>query len=286
MTVRLNRVGAVGAVLVAAATLLSAAPVQDVPLETLLERLGAYVAGYERALTAVVSEEAYVQEVTGAPTLFATNRALRSEFLLAKATGGAGGEAGWVAFRDVFEVDGIPVQDRSDRLIDLFLKPPADAWAQVNRIVEESAKHNLGGVRRTVNVPTMVLQFARTTEQPRSQFRRGSRTTLGGHQVRELRFSERATPRMITTSDGAAAQGTFWIDEATGRVHRTEMRIITGNLSATIGVSYAHQDELDLWLPVLMSERYVIPRQPTITGRAVYGNFRRFNVTVDTVIKK
>jgi len=123
-------------------------------------------------------------------------------------------------------------------------------------------------------------------EQARSQFRRGAKTTVGGQEVRELRFTERATPRMIQTLDNAAATGTFWIDEATGRVHRTEMRIFTGSTSAVIGVSYARQADVDMWLPVLMSERYSTPRQPIITGRAIYQNFRRFNVTVDTIIKK
>ena len=34
-----------------------------------------------------------------------------------------------------------------------------------------------------------------------------------------------------------------------------------------------------------MNERYVTPRQPIITGRASYQNFRQFSVTVDHVIK-
>lgn len=262
-----------------------AAP-QDVPLETLVARLADYIDAYERDLAAVVSEEHYVQEVTGQSTLWPGMRTLKSEFLLTRVSTPAEGESTWVAFRDVFEVDGTPVQDRSDRLIQLFLKPTGDSMTQVHRIVEESAKHNLGWVRRTINVPTMVLQFAKRSEQARSQWRRGSRTTVGEHQVRQVRFTERATPRMIQTLDNAAAQGTFWVDEATGRVHRSEMRISTGSTSVVIGVSYAHQPELDLWLPVLMSERYSTPRQPIITGRATYQNFRRFNVTVDTIIKK
>lgn len=273
----------VGVVL--ASALVMAAP-QDVPLETLQARLADYIDAYERDLAAVVSEEHYVQESTGQSTLWPGMRTLKSEFLLTRVSTPADGDSGWVAFRDVFEVDGTPVQDRSDRLIQLFLKPTGDSLTQVHRIVEESAKHNLGWVRRTVNVPTMVLQFGKRSEQARSQFRRGAETKVGEHEVRELRFTERATPRVIQTVDNAAAQGTFWIDEATGRVHRTEMRISTGSTSVVIGVSYAFQPELKMWLPVLMSERYSTPRQPIITGRAIYQNFRRFNVTVDTIIKK
>lgn len=268
----------------AASAVVWAAP-QDVPLETLLERLGTYIDTYERDLSAVVSEEHYTQETAGGASLWPSSRILRSEFLITRGAAGEDGPA-WVAFRDVFEVDGKPVQDRSDRLVQLFLKPTGDAIDQINRIVVESAKHNLGWVTRTINVPTMVLQFGKRSEQARSQFRRGGRTKVSGVDAREVRFTERAMPRMIQTRDNAAAQGTFWIDEETGRVLRTEMKISTGSTSLVIGVSYAHDAKIDMWVPVLMSERYSTPRQPIITGRAVYSNFRKFDVTVGTIIKK
>lgn len=259
-----------------------AAP-QDVPLDTLLERLGTYIDTYERDLSAVVSEEHYTQETTGGTTFWPASRILKSEFLLTKASADS---AEWVAFRDVFEVDGRPVQDRSDRLVQLFLKPSGDTPDQISRIVAESAKHNLGWVTRTINVPTMVLVFGKREQQARSQFRRGGRTKVGDADAREVRFTERALPRVIQTRDNAATQGTFWIDEDTGRVLRTEMKVSTGSTSLVIGVSYARDPKLGIWLPVLMTERYSAPRQPIITGRAVYRNFRKFDVTVGTIIKK
>jgi len=257
---------------------------QNVPLETLLDRLATYIETYQRTLSAVVSEEHYTQEVTGASSLWPGSRVLRSEFLLTKSAAG-GGMPEWIAFRDVFEVDGKPVQDRSNRLIQLFVKPTGDALDQVNAIVKESAKHNLGWVTRTVNVPTMVLIFGKRDEQKRSQFRRGGTSKVGDAEAREVRFTERAMPRVIRTTDNAAAQGTFWIDEESGRILKTELKISTGSTSAVIGVSYGHEAKLDLWLPVLMSERYSTPRQPIITGRALYSNFRKFDVTVGTIIK-
>lgn len=261
------------------------ATAQDVPMEALLERLGTYIDTYERDLSSVVSEEHYTQETTGGRSLWPSSRILKSEFLITRGAVGDEGPA-WVAFRDVFEVDGKPVQDRSDRLVQLFLKPSGDVVDQINRVVVESAKYNLGWVTRTINVPTMVLAFAKTDQQARSQFRRGGRTRVGAIEAREVRFTERALPRLIQTRDKAAAQGTFWIDEDTGRVLRTEMKVSTGSTSLVIGVTYARDATLDMWLPVLMTERYSTPRQPIITGRAVYRNFRKFNVTVGTIIKK
>jgi hypothetical protein len=253
----------------------------DTSLEALLVRLGAYVDQYEQDLAAVVSEERYLQEVAEMNGMFGDKRTLRSDLLLAKA-----GDLGWVAFRDVFEVDGKEVRDRSDRLVDLFLKPTGDSGAQVRKIVDESSRMNLGWVSRNINVPTMVLQFAKTAEQHRSEFKRGGTTEVSiGVEGREIRFQERAVPRMIETRDGAAASGKFWIDEATGRVLRTELRVSTGSTTATINVGYAEQPKLKLWLPALMNERYSTPRQPVITGRAFYENFRQFNVAVETIIK-
>jgi hypothetical protein len=271
--------------IVTASSLVVAAP-QDVPLETLLRRLGDYIETFERSLSAVVSEEHYHQQLSEAPRGAPSQRRLKSDFLLTQIPNAPGGAPGWIAFRDVFEVDGHAVQDRSDRLIQLFVSPPGDAASQVRSIINAGARHNLGEVTRTINVPTMSLEFAKRSSQGRSDFRRGGRSRINGHQVREVRFTERQLPRIIHTVDNAAAQGTFWIDEETGRVHRTELRVTTGTTAARVRVDYALVPNLALWLPVEMEERYATPRRPVITGRAAYQNFRSFTVTVDTIIKK
>ncbi len=252
----------------------------DNSLPALLDRLGKYVDQYEQDLAVVVSEEHYWQEVTTTNGMFGEKRELKSDFLLSKA-----GESGWIAFRDVLSVNGKEVNDRSDRLVKLFLKPTGDSKEQINRIVAESARHNVGWVNRNINVPTMVLQFAKSTQQNRSEFKRGGTEDVEGVEARELRFQEKKLPRVISTRDGAAAQGRFWIEEATGRVVKTELRVTTGNTSATVVVMYRLQPKLKIWLPMLMNERYATPRQPVITGRATYENFRQFNVLVDQVIK-
>lgn len=252
----------------------------DTSLPALLDRLGRYINQYEQDLAAVVSEEHYWQEVTATNGMFGQKRELKSDFLLSKA-----GDMGWVAFRDVFEVDSKEVRDRNDRLVNLFLKPTGDSNDRVGKIIAESARLNVGWVNRNINVPTMVLQFAKSAEQFRSEFKRGDKVDIEGIEAREIRFQEKKLPRVIHTRDGAAAQGKFWIDEATGRVIKTELRVATGNTNATVIVVYRLQPKLKLWLPMLMNERYASPRQPVITGRATYENFRQFNVLVDQVIK-
>ena len=254
----------------------------DKSLPALLDRLGKYVDQYEKDLAAVVSEELYVQDVTTINGMFGDKRNLKSDLLLSNA-----GELGWVAFRDVYEVDGKPVResDRRDRLINLFVKPTGDSKEQVQKIVAESARFNVGWVNRNINVPTMVMQFASTAQQHRSEFKRGGTVPIGDIEAREIRFQEKKLPRMINTRDGAAAAGKFWIEEATGRVLKTELRVTTGNTTALVIVAYEFQPKLKLWLPVLMNERYATPRQPVITGRATYQNFRQFDVKVDLIVK-
>jgi len=253
----------------------------DVPLDTLLQRLGDYVQRYERDTAAVVSEEQYWQHMDAADRLTPAERlVLKSDVLMAYA-----GDLGWVAFRDVFEADGAAVRDRDDRLTQLFLHPAADSRTQVERIAEASSRFNLGWVRRTINIPTMVLAFASPREQHRSQFRRGGTVRIAGIDAREVSFRERDMPRLIHTPDAAPATGRFWIDPESGRVLRTELQMLTGPTTAVITVDYEEQPDLKLWLPVRMSERYSAYRRPAITGSATYQKFRRYQIAVDSVIK-
>ena len=135
--------------------------------------------------------EGVLQDVTTINGMFGDKRNLKSDLLLSNA-----GELGWVAFRDVFEVDGKPVResDRRDRLINLFVKPTGDSKEQIQKIVAESARFNVGWVNRNINVPTMVMQFASKAEQHRSEFKRGGTAQIGDIEPREIRFRRKNCP--------------------------------------------------------------------------------------------
>ena len=134
-------------------------------LETLLERAGAYFLTFETRFSNVVTEERYVQEsiarqasaldvaVTtrsgggfGGPLSPSSTarRELVSDFLLVKLPA----EDHWLPFRDVFEVDRQRLRDREDRLSKLFLKPAPTALEQARRIMEESARYNIGNIQQ------------------------------------------------------------------------------------------------------------------------------------------
>ena len=136
----------------------------DATLPAILDKATAYVAAYVRALSSVVSEERYEQHVTrqvprglgwGPPERQFSSRILVSDYLLVQS---APGGAEWVPFRDVYSVDGVPVRDRNDRLLKLFLEPSATAAAGVLEIRKESSRYNLGDLSSDINAPTFALQ--------------------------------------------------------------------------------------------------------------------------------
>lgn len=251
-------------------------------LDGILRRAGAYLAGYEKDVPAIVATEDYTQRFIVEPSTEV--RHLRSDLLTIR------DEAeGWIGFRDVYEIDGRPTRDRTDRLAKLFLEALPDSRSQAIRIAEESARFNLAPqVPRTVNVPLLALQFLRSANQGRSQFTLAGTGNARGAQTVIVSFQERVTPGIIRTVDGAKARGRFWIEADSGQIRETELVVNTAVrprtvVSALIHVVYAEEPRLHLWLPASMTETY--QGFGVIDGRATYSNFRRFNVATTEVVK-
>src|SRR6185295_17154384 len=89
----------------------------------LLAAAAKYLTEYDKKFSAVVSEEQYDQ--TAAQTGFRVpqRRTLKSDVILMNAEA-----AGWVSLRDVYEVDGSPVRDHTDRILQLMTNPVPDAY--------------------------------------------------------------------------------------------------------------------------------------------------------------
>jgi hypothetical protein len=245
-------------------------------LDAVLAATAAYMDQYERDVSAVVAEEEYLQQAE-----FRRQRRLRSDFLVIRHD-----EFGWIEFRDVFQVDGIAVRDREQRLTDLFMKPREDAVLQARRIAEEGARFNLGSITRTINTPLVALRFLASRDRHRSLFRIDASRSRNSNGSVVLQFNEHAMPRMLITPDDAAARGAFWIDPASGRVTATELLLKSRGSSVDIRVTFQEDRRLKIWLPVAMDERYGTGRGGDITGRARYSNFRQFRVETTTDIGK
>jgi hypothetical protein len=254
-------------------------------IDPLLSAAGVYLEQLGHDLDGVVFEEDYFQQSQGQALLA---RRLKSDMAVLSDSA-----AGWVEFRDTTSVDGKPVADRQTRVIDIFAHPSPNALEQARRVVREGARFNINGIgfqiNRTINLPMAALTFLRAANRTRSTFVRDGGETLSGQRTVGVTFRETSKPRLIVTSDEAAATGAFWIDAVSGRVLRTTLRLETrsGGVSAeaAIHVDYGFVPALQLWLPKTMEDSYSVRQRNdlvgSIQGHAVYANFRRFNVAVD-----
>jgi hypothetical protein len=278
------RVAGLAAVVVALAT----APLRgQASIDAVIARAAAYVAGYQQQLAMVVAEERYTQDVRyPAPPMsrvrdVTAKTELVSDFLLIRGPSGA-----WVPFRDVFERDGAPVRDRQERLSALFLDNAGSALDQAGRIAEESARYNIGNINRTINVPTMALEFLTPEHRSRFDFEFERGLTTG---VQVVRYVERRGPTYIRTTGNRnlPASGRYWIQEATGLVERTELRVADSALEGLITVSYRPDDLANLWVPGRMEEEYAQKSDRSeIRGTAVYSRYRRFQITTSDELAK
>ena len=281
------------------ALLLSAPAVADdrPPLAVVLQRVADYVVHYQQVISGVVAEEHYVQNSDKSERPFVTHRELKSDLLLVKAEGQSNG---YVQFRDVYEVDGDPVRDRSDRLLKLFLnqKPDESAKKQAAEIMNESARYNIGSVLRNVNTPMFGLILFDPTYQPRFKHSIGTEhkgTPRGlpkseafrlAADAWEIDYEEAAAPTVIQ-GDGqdAKSHGRIWVDPETGRILITELVNEAKTVRTTIRVSYQSMPLEGVVLPVEMRETYLLKnRFYTFEGEATYGNYRRFSVNTVEVI--
>lgn len=253
-----------------AAAILSIAVVLTSPLVAakrtppdIVLRASRYVDDFVRQFSNVVAEERYVQE-----SIYPhQRRELRSDFLLVSLPGGVDR----YQFRDVLEVDGVAVRDRRDRLAKLFLDAPADALKRARDVSRESERYSLGNIG-TLDQPLLAVGFLQSRYINRFHFDVGSLESRDGVDVRYVGFEETARPTIIrsnATRGDFPSRGYFLIDEASGRVVRSELDLGRGIPPPSIVTSFRFDDDLQLNVPVEMHDPL---------GVATYGRFRRFSV--------
>jgi hypothetical protein len=267
------------------------------PLPEVMQQVATYVADFEQRLSRVIVEERYQQLVVpkkprpcAKDDLYCASQiiipayvTLRSDLSLIK----TGVEATWTQYRDVFEVNQLPVRHRDERLARLLAQPASRE--QLQAIVNESARFNVGSVVRNINTPLFALQILRADMQPRFRFRLAPRgrpaaaSQPGGGAFRLavevwcVEFSERAKPTLVHDEKGkdVPASGRFWIEPDTGRVVMSELKFDKSGLRSSLTVSYQSEPMLGMLMPVQMREEYLQRKSGTVTtGTATYGQFR------------
>lgn len=277
---------------------------QDPDLDTVLSRAGDYVQSYGRDLGMMIAREVYVQRtpvasvasLPAAPGLAGNIRApmrlesqdreMVSDYMMVRLPDE--GEQ-WVGFRAIVEVDGRAIPNRVERLQELFTGSAEEAIDRWREISNESARYNIGPVKRNTNVPTFALLILAGGNPDGFEFEHVGNDRVESLEVWVIEYVERATPTLITGVNGEDlfAHGRLWIDPNDGRVVRTEVR--TGDpkseLRSEVTVRYRPDAELGIWVPRDMKERYDVG-DARIEGTAKYSNFQRFNVSVDTSVTK
>ena len=267
----------------------------DQALESLLTKATWYVLEFVDQLSNVVAEERYVQDSSvmlatiaipglggrGAPAMSqprgsAKHRELKADFLIVKTPGEP-----WQPFRDVFEVDHIPMRDREERLAKLFLNQRTDAEARERgrAIAQESARYNLGAVQRTINNPVFALIFLQPEVREHFTFTMGKPDRRMGDHIRVVEYVEDMRPTLIVGLPGQdmPAYGRFWIENDTGRVVKAEVRVDQKGIKANLTTVFRTDERLGIDVPAEMREDYELENSH-VTGTATYSRFRRFEV--------
>jgi hypothetical protein len=256
-----------------AMTLIAApSPGEDVPdVLEVLERAIAYATRYGASFRPVIAEEYYEQTVW-TRALPRQWRKLESDFIMLYVPE----DDRWLGFRDVREVDGHALRDRSRRLEKLLTGP-----REMGRLRDEAARYNIGSVERNVNVPTLALQYLDRGAWHRSEWEVQGIEEIEGARVVQLGFEERARPtlvRSLSVRSDVPAEGTFWVDPHEGTVIRSRLILheATG-AQGDITVTYRLDPGLSMWLPAEMEELYLPHSRDrpfdSIRCRATYSSY-------------
>jgi hypothetical protein len=181
---------------------------------TVLASAMRYTTNYEQMFALLAAEEHYVQELQRPPNpgsnLSRSNpgggmqaggtivhQDIKSDYLLVQL--GMDGE-GWMPFRDSFEVKGRKVRNRDDRLLKLFTSNDKSRFEKAAKLSEDSAKHNIGNVVRTINIPLLGMMLLHPRVNERFEFTDAGEENMSGRIVRKAAYKEVARPTLIKTS--------------------------------------------------------------------------------------
>ena len=225
----------------------------------------------------VVAEETLVQETT----IPRRKRTIKSDYLLVRYPG----DTQWQSFRDVSEVDGKPVRDQQERLTKLFIEPSKSALRRAADLQSAGARYNLLDIG-TLNNPLLALAFLQDSYRERFRYNLAGIEKKLGPNVRTVQFQERKAPSLLkgNSNQDILSRGLLWIEEDTGRVVKTELRLGPQVSPISIITLYKFDEGLGINVPVEMQDWYP-DGQGEIRGVATYGRFRRFQVKTDEEVK-
>jgi hypothetical protein len=249
----------------------AAAQSPNTSVKSVLAAADTYLLQYQKQLTFLLADELSNQEVVTWTRDIEARRQTSGDLFITFVPA----DRAWVAVHDVARVDGVPVDGRED-LQRLLQHNTVTGVARL--LVMRNARYNIGRVLRNFNEPTLALLVLDPRRRPQVSF---ERARVDGSLV-TLSFKEKEPPTIVR-SDGRPvyASGEIVIDAASGRVHRTSIRMAVGMIRAELTTTYARDEKLDLWLPSVFTERYAAGSFDATVTRCVstYTNWRKFAAT-------
>jgi hypothetical protein len=256
----------------------------NLSLTDVLRHMHAYLAVYGEQYSATIATEHYRQTSGLSNDPLYKEALLESDFGIVRVPG----VGQWIGLRDVYRVNGTAVADRQDRLAKLFANPLDVAIAQADRIIDESARFNIGQVRRTINNPALVLKLLDPANEFRLRFSKGGEEPRGAVRLWVLNFFEQSVPTLIRSSrgDDEPSEGRLWVDPVSGRLHRADITFRNSapgmrSFRASLSLTFQEDLRLHMWVPAKMVERYESANIDFVGGEATYSDYRQFGVKTE-----
>jgi hypothetical protein len=253
------------------------------PLDQLLGRMGDYLARYETELSSVVADEIFDQRIfnrtSARPPVHLT-----SEVAFMRLPG----NAEWLGFRDVKQVNGKPVKSAGLSITEVLSSNSGDIKRAL-AIANASARYNLG-LPRTINVPTAPLDIIHPRFRDAHRFAVSGTATVEGTPTVVISFEEVTRPTLVRDPGGLdlVSSGRIWLEASTGRIWRVEWfyqderHRVDKSPAPRLIVEFEPHQELGFMVPARMTEVFMVAGARG-EGKAVYRNFRRFGTSARIV---
>lgn len=215
------------------ASLSAAAPRAQTPagvdLAQLVMHASRWTARFDQSLSGLLFRERYVQRASTrdpsaqvplatavAPPLGASRVVLPGREVLLEANVfllRAPSARDFVIYRDVYRVGNTNVTDHTARLQQLLTEGTASAFQQARTLTDASARHNIGGVLRNVNIPTMAFDYLTPAHVGGLRVKQAGADTIDGLPVVIVEFEEIARPTLVRgeRDTDVPATGRYWI---------------------------------------------------------------------------
>ena len=219
----------------------------------------------------MLAEESMRQENRGG-----SKRQLKSDFLLVKHPGQ---DRLFLAFRDVTEVNGRAVRDQQDRLTRLFMQPWDDAVRRASEISSDASRHSLVSLGPETS-PFAVIAMLQPLYHQDYTYRLRGRERDGAITLRTIEMVHKPPVQLNAAISVPRLTATALVEEATGRVRRTEMQIGRAPNTALSKVTFRFDEGLGMDVPAELKHSPYGSMEVTAT----YAKFRRFQVSTDEVV--